>query len=64
MKRTEIQDILDLKHEDYFRMAYLNPALEAGFVEMTIPEKPKSPNQKYRLTPKGEALRKILKEQE
>lgn len=58
MKRTEIQQALGLKHEEHFRKAYLLPALDAGFIEMTIPEKPKSSLQKYRLTPTG---RNILK---
>lgn len=56
MKRTEIQAALDLRHENYFREAYLLPALQAGYVEMTIPDKPKSSRQKYRLTAKGSAL--------
>jgi len=47
---------LSLRHEDYFREAYLVPAIEAGYVEMTIPDKPKSSKQKYRLTAKGRAL--------
>ena len=33
--------------------AYIRPALEAGLIEMTIPDKPNSSNQRYRLTPKG-----------
>lgn len=56
MKRTEIQAALDLRHEDYFREAYLLPALQGGYVEMTIPDKPKSSRQKYRLTARGSAL--------
>lgn len=54
-KRAELQVALDLKHEDYFREMFLTPALDAGLIEMTIPDKPKSPNQKYRLTAKGQA---------
>jgi ATP-dependent DNA helicase RecG len=64
MKRTEIQNILDLKHEDYFREAYLVPAIEAGFIEMTIPDKPQSPNQRYKLTQKGESLKSYLKQKD
>ncbi len=55
MKRTEIQSVLALKHEDHFREAYLRPALDEGFIEMTIPDKPRSRLQKYRLTSKGKA---------
>ena len=56
MKRTEIQQALGLKHEDHFRAAYLVPALEAGLIEMTIPDKPRSRLQKYRLTKKSADL--------
>lgn len=53
MKRSEIQDQLGLKHEEHFRRAYLLPAMEAGLIEMTIPDKPRSRLQQYRLTGKG-----------
>jgi hypothetical protein len=33
-----------------------SPALDAEFIEMTIPGKPRSSNQKYRLTEKGNHL--------
>lgn len=56
MKRTDIQEALALRHEDYFRAAYLIPALNAGMIEMTIPDKPTSSKQKYRLTEKGHDL--------
>jgi len=56
MKRTEIQEALALRHEDYFREAYLIPALTAGMIEMTIPGKPTSSKQKYRVTEKGQNL--------
>lgn len=56
MKRVEIQKALELRHEDHFREAYLVPALHAGVIEMTVPDKPTSRLQKYRLTEKGRAL--------
>ena len=51
--RQHLQEALGLKHEDHFRSAYLQPALRAGLVEMTIPDKPRSRSQRYRLTPAG-----------
>lgn len=33
-----------------FSRNYLEPALNAGLTEMTLPESPKSPMQKYRWT--------------
>jgi ATP-dependent DNA helicase RecG len=56
MKRTDIQAALALRHEDYFRETYLIPALTAGMIEMTIPDKPTSSKQKYLLTRKGRNL--------
>jgi hypothetical protein len=50
-----LQKELGLRHEEHFREAYLVPALTSGLVEMTIPGKPKSRLQKYRLTAKGRA---------
>jgi ATP-dependent DNA helicase RecG len=63
MKRTDIQEARAFRHEDYFREAYLIPALIAGMIEMTIPGKPTSSKQKYRLTPKGrDLIAKLAKE--
>ena len=53
MSRQEIQQALGLKHEDHFRNTYLTPTLRAGLIEMTIPDKPRSSKQRYRLTPAG-----------
>jgi ATP-dependent DNA helicase RecG len=65
MSRVQIQKALGLRHEDHFREAYLIPALQGGVVEMTIPGKPRSSRQQYRLTARGEVLRtRALKEKE
>ena len=53
MSRQEIQQALGLKHDDHFRNAYLIPALQAGLIERTIPDKPRSSKQRYRVTPAG-----------
>ena len=39
---------LGLSDRATFYANYLNPALEAGLVERTIPDKPRSSKQKYR----------------
>ncbi len=53
MTRQQLKEALGLKDDEHFRKTYLLPALEAGLVEMTIPDKPRSSKQKYRLTDKG-----------
>jgi len=57
MTRQQIQDLLTLKHENYFRSAYLLPALASGLIEMTQPDKPRSSKQRYRLTAAGKQWR-------
>lgn len=49
---------LNLKGRDNFEKLYLAPALEAGLVERTIPDKPNSRLQQYRLTEKGRSALK------
>jgi len=61
MTRKEIQQILGLKDEKHFRTAYQQPAIAARLIEMTVPDKPNSRLQKYRITPKGVAVVKEKK---
>ena len=51
--RKEIQSKLGLKDEKNFRFKYQLPAIAQNLIEMTIPDKPNSRLQKYRLTKKG-----------
>ena len=39
-----------------FRNQVLKPLLDAGWLEMTIPDKPTSSKQQYRLTARGREL--------
>ena len=61
LSRTDAQAALGLKGQANFRDRYLGPALEADLIEMTIPDKPQSRNQRYRLTALG---RKTLDQQD
>ena len=49
----ELRSVLGVKHRPTFRANYLHPAMADGLIEYTIPEKPNSRAQKYRLTQKG-----------
>jgi predicted HTH transcriptional regulator len=60
MTRTQIQDSLGLKDKKNFQDKYLSPALVEGLIEMTVPDKPKSSNQGYRLSSKGAELKRLL----
>jgi ATP-dependent DNA helicase RecG len=55
MSRQQIQFSLVLKGEEHFRKAYLKPALTIGVIEMTLPDKPRSSKQRYRLTALGQS---------
>jgi len=45
----ELMERVGLKHRPTFRENYLLPALNGDFIEMTIPDKPNSSKQKYRI---------------
>jgi len=53
MSRAQLQYAIGLKDRKSFREGYLAPALAIGLIEMTLPGKPNSPLQKYRLTGRG-----------
>ncbi|MDK9706405.1 MAG: Fic family protein [Desulforhopalus sp.] len=51
--RETLQTALGLQDRKSFRERYLKPALADGLIEMTVPDKPNSRLQRYRLTDKG-----------
>ncbi len=53
---ADLMALTDRTDRTKFRDQVLKPLLEAGWLEMTIPDKPTSSKQKYRLTPEGKAL--------
>lgn len=42
-----LMDLLGLKSKETIRRHYIHPALELGLIQMTIPDKPQSRNQRY-----------------
>ena len=53
MSPAELRKALGLTDRRHFRKAYLTPLLREGLIEMTIPDKPHSNRQRYRLTKAG-----------
>ena len=56
MSREALQQTLALQDRKSFRERYLKPALAEGLIEMSIPDKPNSRLQRYRLTDKGRTV--------
>lgn len=54
MSRQVLQEAAGLKNADHFRKAYVLPAIESGYLEMSRPDAPNSRLQSYRLTTKGQ----------
>ena len=44
---SALMDLLGLKSKETIRRHYIHPAIELGLVQMTLPDKPKSRNQRY-----------------
>jgi len=49
---NELMTILKRSNKSKFKIAIINPLVNYGYLELTIPESPRSPIQKYRLTNK------------
>ena len=46
--RAEMQEYCGIKTREYFRKKILVPMIQSGKLLLTIPDRPNSPNQKYR----------------
>jgi ATP-dependent DNA helicase RecG len=57
MSRSEIMVALGLKDEKHFREHYQQTGIASGVISMTLPDKPRSSKQRYRLTALGERCR-------
>lgn len=53
LPRRALQETLGLSDDEHFRKTFLLPALAGGLIEMTLPDKPTSRLQQYRLTEAG-----------
>lgn len=53
MSRGDLQDAIGLRDAEHFRKTYIHPVLESKAIEMTIPEKPTSSKQQYRISAVG-----------
>jgi ATP-dependent DNA helicase RecG len=62
MARRDIMSAPGLSDEKHFREHYQQTAIRLGLIEMTIPDKPRSRDQKYRLTDQGKAILRRLDE--
>ena len=61
MTRNELQKALKLENRGHFLQEYLQPALDRGLIEMTLPDRPTSKKQKYRLTELGRSVAEELR---
>jgi ATP-dependent DNA helicase RecG len=53
LSREALQSAAGIRDREHFRQQYLEPLLSSGLLERTIPDKPRSSRQMYRLTAAG-----------
>lgn len=54
--RAELQKAARMRDREHFRKDYVEPMLAAGWIERTLPDRPQSPRQRYRLTAAGRTV--------
>ncbi len=60
LKRGDILHELGLKNHTDARKKYIDPLLKFGWIEMTLPESPTHPDQRYHISDKGKKLLNLL----
>jgi ATP-dependent DNA helicase RecG len=61
LSNAEIRKRLGLKDRKHLQERYIDPALAEDYIELTIPDKPRSRLQKYRITERGKSLIEAVK---
>ena len=64
MNRQDLQDAMGLRDKEHFRKSHMLPALELKAIEMTIPTKPTSRLQQYRISAVGKQILKKFRDEE
>jgi len=62
LSRAALQAASQLRNREHFVNEHLKPLVAAGLIELTIPDKPRSSRQRYRLTAAGRELLKHIEE--
>ena len=57
--RGELASELGISSQSWLSRAYLSPLMAQGYIAQTLPKKPKSPLQRYRLLRKGKDRREL-----
>lgn len=55
-ERDALQLVSGIHHRQHFYREYLHPLLAAGLLAFTVPDKPRSPKQRYVTTAAGRAM--------
>lgn len=63
LKRAEIFAKLGLRNHSDTRKRYIDPMLQYGWIEMTAPESPAHPNQKYKITASGIRILNLISQE-
>jgi len=58
--RENVLNVINLKNHPGNYNRYIKPLIETGWLEMTDPDNPTNPNQKYRTTERGKILMQII----